>query len=564
MFRRHRHWLAWLALLLGGCVAAAQPEPLPPTAGPVIPAAAAEPAEVRLHLPVEPDTLDPAETAEAALLDVVGNLMEGLVAPGELTGAAADRWESPDGRQFTFYLRPEARWSDGTPVTAHDFQRAWLHLLDPAVGAANAYLLYEIAGAEAWNALDPGLPDFAEQSARLRGEVQVVALDERRLQVTLQAPNPEWPAYTAHPALAPRRADLPFGAVSNGPFALAETSVPGEVRLERNPHYWAREAVRLDAIVYHVEPDARAALRLFEMGYLHLVMLPPELAEQVPGARAMAQPSTMGLVFNTAQPRLARTDLRRAISLALNRGRVAAEACGAGAVAATGLIPPSLGGGWPAGDGGAAGTEVSLPLSGLWAEGSLLGDLLSDDSGGGHLAEARRLWAGVRADLGVDRVTLRLLHAQEAVAAARAVQRELEAALEGLTIELHAVPFAQRLERVRFGQFDLVLQGWLADQDDPLSLLGQFTTAHPANGARWVNGDYDALVRQAAASAGDARRSALAAAERLLLSEVPVVPLYHPVRHWAVSPELEGLRCRPVGSRFDLKQAWRKGIDPAG
>lgn len=570
MLRRHRHWLAWLALLLGGCVAAAQPEPPSPTAVATAPAAA-EPAEVRLHLPVEPATLDPAETADAALLDVIGNLTEGLAAPvaaapGEIAGAAAERWESADGRQFIFHLRPEARWSDGRPVTAHDFVRGWLHLLDPAVGAANAYLLYDIVGAEAWNALDPTLPDFAEQSARLRAEVQVVALDDRRLQVTLQAPNPEWPGYTAHPALAPRRADVPFGTVSNGPFRLAGSSGPGEIRLERNPHYWDREAVRLDAVTYHVEPDAQAALRLFEMGYLHLVMLPPELAEQVPAARSMAQPSTMGLVFNTAQPRLANPDLRRALSLALNRTRVAAEAGGAGASAALGLVPPSLAGGWSAGEGGQAHPQSggAAPLGGLWTEGSLLSDLLSDDPAGGDLDQARRLWARARAALGVDRVTLRLLHASEAATVARAVQRELESALDGLTIELHAVPFAQRLERVRFGQFDLVLQGWLADHDDPLAMLTQFTTAHPANGARWVSGEYDALIRQAAGATGDARRSALAAAERLLLDEAPVVPLYHPVRHWAVSPDLEGLVYRPLGGRFDLKHAWRKGIAPAG
>lgn len=556
-----------LALLLGGCVAAAQTDS----------GAAAQPAgepsahaEVRLHLAVEPATLDPALTADPALLDVLGNLMEGLVAPGgtpDAAGGAAERWESADGREFTFYLRPDARWSDGRPVTAHDFVRAWLHLLDPEVGAVNAHLLYEIAGAEAYSGLDPAAPDFAEQAAGLREGVAVAALDDRRLQVTLKAPNPAWPGYTAHPALAPRRADLPFGLVSNGPFVLkdgglavhghhdAELTGPGPfaLKLEPNPHYWNRSAIRLDAVTYHVEPDPREALRLFQMGYLHLAMLPADLAEQAPGAQAMAQPATMGLVFNTGQPRLANADLRRAIALALDAARVTAEAVGEAGLPARSLVPPSLAGGWPPAEEGPVSDAV---LDGLWSEGSLVGELLAGALPGEELLEARRLWADARAALGVDRITLSLLHAEEAAGLAQAVKRTLEERLEGLTVELHTVPFAQRLERVRFGQFDLVLQGWVAEHDDPLALLAPFTTAHPGNSARWVKPAYDALLARAGVAAGAARTAALREGEQMLLAEAPVAPIYHPLRYFAVSPELQGLRVRPLGARYDLRHAW--------
>lgn len=564
------------ALLLAGCVAAAQPEPGP---APPPPAAPDPPAEVRLHLPVDPATLDPAQTAEAALLDVVGNLMEGLVAPDgapDAAGGAAERWESADGRQFTFYLRPEARWSDGKPVTAGDFVRGWLHLLDPEAGAVNAHLLYEVAGAEAYAGLDPAAPDFREQAAALREAVQVKALDDRRLQVTLRAPNPAWPLYTAHPALAPRRADLPFGAVTNGPFVLvhagpalagpadgrpapmgAAGSAPVTLRLEPNPHYWNRQAVRLDAVVYHVEPDPQEALRLFHLGYLHLVLLPADLAAETPGAQAMAQPATMGLVFNTGQPRLADSDLRGAIALALDVERVTAEAVGEAGLPARTLVPPSLAGGWPP---GAGAPPPGTLVDGLWSEGSLVGELLSGARAGDALQEARRLWADARARLGLDQITLSLLHAEEAAPLARAVKRSLEARLDGLAVELHTVPFALRLERVRLGQFDLVLQGWVAEHDDPLVLLAPWTTAHPGNAARWVGGEYDALLAAAAAAAGPAREAALEEAERLLLAEAPVVPVYHPVRHWAVHPELQGLAFRPLGARFDLRHAW---LDPA-
>ena len=571
MLRRHRLSSRLLLLaagpLLAGCVAAAQPDPASLAAPAAAPSA---PVEVRLHLAAEPETLDPAQTADAALIDVVGHLMEGLVAPGgtpEAAGGVAERWESADGRRFVFYLRPDARWSDGAPVTAHDFVRSWLHLLDPAVGAVNAHLLYEIAGAEAYSGLDPAAPDFREQAGALQEAVQVTALDDRRLQVTLRAPNPAWPGYTAHPALAPRRAGVPFGAVTNGPFVLAGAgradagpAVSGgtALRLERNPHYWNRENIHIDAITYHVEPDPLEALRLFQMGHLHLVLLPADLAAQVPGSQAMAQPATMGLVFNAGQPRLADADLRRAIALALETDRVTAEAVGEAGLPARSLVPPSLAGGWPPGYGAhpAAG-------NGLWSEGSLVGELLAGALPGEVQAEARRLWSEALARLGLGRMTLSLLHAEEATALARAVRRSLEERLEGLTIELHTVPFAQRLERVRFGQFDLVLQGWVAEHDDPLALLAPFTTAHPGNAARWVSAEYDARVAGAGSTAGAERTAALLEAERLLLHEAPVVPIYHPLRHWAVRPELEGLEFRPLGARFDLRHARLAPATPA-
>lgn len=528
MSRGRPSGLLVLALFLSGCVAVPVMRPQP--AAPPPPTEVKQ--QVRLHLPVALSSLDPAETTDPAALDVIGNLMEGLVAEvdGSLVGGAAESWETADGREYLFHLRPEARWSDGEPIVAQHFVDAWLHMLDPAVGAENAYLLYDIAGAEEWNALDPQAADFAERSAERKQAVQIAALDERRLQVILREPNPGWVAYTAHPAFSPRRPGLTPEQVSSGPFMLADWSSTGDLRLQVNPHYWDRGAVALQTIHYHVERDGQSALRLYEMGHLDQVILPGDLAAGVPGLQSMAQPSTMGLVFNTSQPRLANADLRRAISLAIDRSRLAYEVAGASAVASASLVPPSLAPARPAGASPAA----------------VQGDLL----------QARKLWEGVRESLNTDRITLRLLHARETTALARSLQAMLQAALEGLTIELHTVPFDQRQERMRFGQFDLVLQGWVAEQADPLSLLELFTAAHPANSARWVNEEYDARVARAKAAAGEERAEAAALAEQVLLDEVPVLPLYHPVRHWAVSAELQGVRYRPLGARFDLKEAF--------
>lgn len=522
-----------LGIVLAGC--AAQPltserQPAPPVR-----------QEARLHLPLEPVTLDSARAVDSASLDLLGILMEGLLrqgANGVMLPGVAKRWESVDYREYTFYLREDARWSDGRQVTADDFVYAWLRVLDPRRSSDYAFLLYDIEGAEAWNTLDPNDPNFPQRSAELMHQIGMEAVNPTTLKVKLRRPNPRWPGYTAHPVFFPQRPSVVaergkgYGAldqfVGNGPFFVEEVSPGKEIVLRRSLAYWDTESVRLERVSFRIEPDGKAALRLFDMGELDHVVLPGELAAAEPGSKRMTQPSTMGLIFHMGQARFANLKLRQAFHLALDRKRLVDEVARWTAIPSGGLIPPSLVGGW----------ETAEPI----------------DPEGDRL-KARHLWESARAELRVSTMTVRLLHAPEAAGVARSIQAMLQESLVGLTVELEAVEFEQRLERVRLGQYDLVLQGWTADHDDPLSLLHLFVTDSPGNDPRWINQEYDETIANAQRSA-EYPSVWEAEAEQILLTELPVLPLYHPVRHWLTKPHLKGLRHAPIGGRLDLRGAF--------
>lgn len=499
--------------------------------------------EARLHLPAEPSTLDSARAVDSASFDLLGVLMEGLVRRGEdgaVLPGVAERWESSDGRHFTFYLRREARWSDGRQVTAGDFVYAWLRVLDPQNGSDYAFLLYDIEGAEAWNTLDPEGANLGRQSAELIRQVKVTAADPHTLEVTLRAPNPNWISYTAHPVFFPQRASVvareagrygePGPFIGNGPFLLERWDAGQEIFLRKNLAYWDATAVRLSSLRFRVEPDGKAALRLFTMGELDLVVLPGELAAAEQGVQHMTQPSTMSLVFNTGRPYFASQSLRRAFHLAIDRKRLVEAAAPWNAIPSEGLIPPSVAGGRAPGE-----PRVSPR---------------------GNQLQARQLWELAREELAVSSVKIGLLYAEESAGVARLIQTMLEENLAGLAVELEAVPFAQRLERVRLGQFDMVLEGWTIDHDDPLSLLSLFVTDSPGNDARWISREYDDLIVTAYTGDRESREGAITEAEHILLDQLPVLPLYHPVRHWMTRPNFTGLRYAPSGARLDLRGAY--------
>lgn len=491
--------------------------------------------EARLHLHAEPGTLDSTRAADTVAFDLLGNLMEGLVrqgAGGAVLPAVAERWETPDGRHFTFHLRKEARWSDGRPVTANDFVYAWLRALDPQQGSVYAFLLYDIEGAEAWNSLDPADPEFSKRSDELRRQVSVTAVDASTLQVVLRVANPYWVNYTAHPLFYPQPAWSQAGSelVSNGPFVLENWERGVQIILRKNQAYWDAESVRLEKAAFRIERDGRAALRLYQSGELDYVLLPGALAVTQQGVQRMAQPSTMGLTFYVARPPLDSLQVRRAIHLAINRIQLINEAVPLQAVPGEGLIPPALSGEWE------TVPQVRTPV---------LGDPFN----------GREVWNLARKELKAEELTIGLLHTPETEATARVIETMLEGTLPGLQVERESVPFEQRLERARLGQFDMVLQGWAVDHDDPLTLLEQFVTDGPGNDSRWMNGEFDQRI--VSARLGNVERQpALAEAERILLEELPVLPLYHPVRYWLTQDRLKGLRVAPLGARLDLKGAF--------
>ncbi|MEE4110124.1 MAG: peptide ABC transporter substrate-binding protein, partial [Halieaceae bacterium] len=284
----------------------------------------------------EPQTIDPHVLSGAPEANVATALFEPLVGRNPYTeqieAGVAERWEfSDDGMAITFHLNPEARFSNGDPITAEDFRWSWERALNPKLGNTLANIFFVIRNAEAYHL--GAITDF--------DEVGVEALDRRTLRVELAHPNPfalnnfgyvyaaplHRPTIEAYGGHRARFSTWtrPDSFVGNGPFRLAEWKMQRYLRVERNPHYWDRERVGLNAIVFRPIESATTEEKMFRSAQLHATTLVPN--NKVPGYRAQAvnplvetpQMASYFYALNSAVPPLDDRRVRRALALAIDR-----------------------------------------------------------------------------------------------------------------------------------------------------------------------------------------------------------------------------------------------------
>ena len=260
-----------LALALSACAR----RDAPPTA-----AARTEPQILRLSQRNEPTSLDPATTTLPDEFGTLRALLEGLLIPG-VDGAAplpgvAERFDlSPDGLVYTFHLRPEARWSDGEPVTATHFVEAYRRALTPATAAPKANAFFSVKNARAFAAGE--LTDFSAVGFR--------AVSDHTLIVALAQPNPRFPYYVASGPWLPVRTDVvakhgrnwtrPEHFVGNGPFTLAEWRADQRVIVKKNPRWHGAAGVTLAEIHFIRFDSGDSEDRAYRAGQIDATMAVP-------------------------------------------------------------------------------------------------------------------------------------------------------------------------------------------------------------------------------------------------------------------------------------------------
>lgn len=535
-------------LALGGCAGG-------PAGGPGGAASPTAPGqELTLNLGTEPPTLDPNKATATNAFVLLSNTMEGLVRPDEGgqvekgSGAAADWQVSADGLTYTFTLKDGLTWSDGEPVTAHDFAYSWLRALDPQTASEYAYQLYYIEGAEAWNTLPVDAPDFTARSAALRDQVAIEVPDDHTLRVRLTTPTPYFLSLMAFPTYLPVRQDYveQYGdqfaseadrLVYNGPFVISRWAHEAEVILEKNPRYWDAENVRVDRITFQMIKEAQTALNLFDAGELDQVQVPgeflPVYAEK--GLQTVARASTYYITLNTTDPILKNAKVRQALSMALDRTLFVTGVAKDGSVPAAGFTPPSLA--------GVADRRFR----------AISGELLPDAA---RTADARQLLREGLQELGLEQLPPLTLLISDASTTRRYAQgfQEMWRQNLGIDVQLEPVAFKVRLQRARQGDFQMVFGAWVGDYNDPMTFMDMFVTGGGFNDPQWSNARYDALIATAKESTDNQERmDAMAAAERILMTEMPVIPLFHGANNWVTRPGVQGIRYFPLGGDFDLK-----------
>lgn len=483
----------------------------------------------------EPADLDPHTVDAFTEMIVVSALFEGLTVLEERTsrglpGAAASWETSPEGRTWTFHLRPEARWSNGEPVTAGDFAYAFRRVLTPALGSPSAHLLWVLRGAR----------DFHEGRAPDFGQVGVAAVDDRTLRLHLAHPVPYLPTLVAHPAWYPvHRATLerfegrarrgtawtrPGNLVGNGAFTLAEWRPQARIAVARNPTYWDAARTRLQRVEFLPLEQPGAEEHAFRAGQLHVTFDLP--ASRLGAYREAADPrlrvdpllNTWYLNLNVRRPPLDRPAVRRALALAIDRAALSRAVYSGARAPAGSFVPPGCG--------------EYAPVAGTRADPEAARRLLAE--------------AGFPEGRGLPAIPLLARNDGHLPKVAEAIQEMWRQI--GITATIEVVEQKTWLEQQQQGAHTAALLGWVADYADPLTFLGLFVTGGGNNWTGWADATYDGLLAEARETADPAARAALLRrAETRLLEEAPVSPLVHGAQTYLLDPAVRGWEPAPLG-----------------
>jgi oligopeptide transport system substrate-binding protein len=479
--------------------------------------------------------LDPHRASTVADGNVLRALFEGLVVPDprslEPRPGVAETWDvSPDGRQYTFHLRANARWSNGDPVTAVDFAGSIRRALTPELGAINVYLFFPLRGARA----------YYEKSSTDFSSVGVEAPDARTLRLTLEQPTPHFLTTLLHFAWLPVhlpsiRASggetatdnvwtTPERMVSNGAFRLAEVARQQFIRLEPSPTYWDAGAVRLRGVMLFAFSSVEVEERSFRAGELHVTDALPvgkirTYRERDPRLLHVAPSYALYFYrFNTTRSPFDDPRVRRALAAAIDRPALVGGVFAGVHPPARSFTPP-----------GAAGYEPPA--------------LVVDDP-----EAARRLLAeaGFPGGRGLRAVEILYNRSENHQLVSEVVQENWRRVL-GIETALASQEYSVFLHNRQALNYDVCRASWFADYLDPLGFLEILTTGNANNQTGWSNAEFDRLVAEAARAPEAAQRLALLRdAETILLSEMPVIPLYVQSTVRLVDPRVDGWFDNPM------------------
>lgn len=574
------------------------------------------PAEFSFCNGTEIKSVDPAIVTGVPEHRIIDCLFEGLFRPDPKTlkpiPGVAERCEiSPDRRTYTFHLR-NAVWSDGSPITAHDFVWSWRRFLHPETGAEYAYQAWYLVNAEKYTAgrvelgdaveieLDnrpnaaqvfpngtilygrllavhtpDGKPAVAKDgvwndqavfNVEIDGKrrlfskapgpgvekcrnllidfrtVGVKASDDRTLIVQLRSPTPYFLHLTTYYPLFPvnRRCVETYGypdwtkpenIVTNGPFLLQFRRIRDRLRMVKNPRYWDAATVGLESIDALAVNSETTMLNMYINGQVDWITdIPlPVVPELRPRSDYLAKPflSTYFYRVNVTRPGLNDVRVRRALNLALDKREIVERVTRAGQVPAYSLVPPGIEGYTPAAIG-----EFDVPHAQ-----SLLAE------------------AGFPRGRGFPTIEILYNTTEAHQSIAEVVQRQWRNHL-GIDVRLSNQEWAVFLDTTSKLEYWVARYGWTGDYPDPNTFLDMFVTNGPNNQTGWGNPEYDRLIAAAANEPDPARRfDLLNGAETILMSELPILPIYYYVTRNMVRPYVRGFH-HTIQDVHPLRDVW--------
>ena len=480
----------------------------------------------------EPQGIDPHIVTGVPEHHILISLCEGLTIPnpnptgsdGYIPGTAESWSISDDGKEYIFKLNKNAKWSNGDPVTADDFVWSWKRILTASLGSQSPDMLYYLVGAYEYH--NGEIDNF--------DEVGIKALDSHTLKVNLKNPTPffigllshysTWPVHKEtvlkHGDIDDRNGEWtrPGNFVCNGPFQLKTWELNNKIVVEKNPHYYDASMVRLNEIHYYPVSNVMTEDRMFRAGQLHLTSSMPTqkcpiyIEEKNPNLKIDPYMGTYFYRINTENETLSDVRVRKALAYSIDRQLLVDKVTQCGQIPAYSFTPPGSNGYQP---------STEIPYDPVLAK-----QLLAE--------------AGYSSDNPFPKLEILFNtnegHRKVALAIQQMWQNEL-----GIEVELVNQDWKVYLSREMVGDFQISRAGWIGDYEDPNTFLDLMRPNRGNNKTGWENMDFDALVEEAnTINDQEKRYELLNEAEKILIDNMPIIPLYTYVRVYQLSPDVKG------------------------
>ena len=515
-------------------------------------AASGDDLNVMLETPVQ--SLDPQQATDGTSFEVIADYTDGLMqmdSDGQAVPAIAESYElSDDGLTYTFHLRTDAKWSNGTPVTAADFVFAWQRAVDPAVASEYAYMLSDIGQVKNAAEIIAGEKD--------KSELGVTAVDDNTLKVELNVPVSYFLSLMYFPTFYPVNEEFfnscgdtfgtsPETVLSNGAYVLDDYQPAATAfHLTKNADYYDADRVKLAGLNYQVIQDSQQALMSYQNGDLDITLVNGEQVDQV---KDDPEFKTIGAGYlwyvspnMSAVPELNNQNIRMALTMAIDREAITNDVLKDGSLPTYTAVPMQF----AAGPDGSDFSEDQTKFS----------DVCAFDA-----EKAADYWKKGLEELGETEMTLEMIvDADDAPQkVAQVLQEQWQQTLPGLTVSIKVEPKKQRVQDMQDGNFQIVLTRWGPDYADPMTYLGMWITGNSNNYGLWSDADYDAIIAECTTgdlcTDAEGRWARLYDAEKIVMDEAVIFPLYTQCNAEMMSSKVTGVEFHPVALNRVYKNA---------
>lgn len=526
-------------LLLAGCSSNAAPEATGS-------ANASESSDEEKVLNVQrgpsPETIDPALNSASDGSNMIIHAFEGLLKfdqNNDIVGGLAESWEqSEDGLTWTFHLRPDLKWSDGSALTANDFVYSWKRVADPNTAAPYGYdLLNIVAG-------------YEEASQGDIDALQVEAPDDNTFVVHLSSPCVYFDKIAAFAVMVPVQqatieaagdswATDPATYITDGPYYMTEFTDGSQIVFEKNPYYWDAEHITFDKIVWHLIEDANTSYTAYNQGELDIIKdVPTEEIPTLEGNEEFHVEPLMGtyyVTFNTQKAPFDDAKVREALSLAIDRKYVAETIMQGTYSPATNFV-------------GAGVSDAAEGSSYEDVTKEKYGDHFDIENYDANLEKAKELLAEAGYPNGEGFPAFDYLTNDSGYH--KAVAEYLQSAWGelGLTMNVNIQEWKTVTADRRSGNFDVARNGWVYDWDDPSNMINLLETTNGNNDGKYSSAEFDKLIDDARNTTDvNEHYDLLHQAEQVLLKDAAMAPIAYYNEFWLQKPNLKGTWHSPYG-----------------